>query len=260
MAMANMMLSFVKYGVNECYGGFGRNNVDKYGWERTKCIIGESTNWGSATYDSSKYNLNTAEEVVDELSTLLTSGRLSEENKQLIVDAYKYTMTEMNDPNVAMVNAQQLITLSPEFQTTNTPTRLSESRAIPEKPNPSGEPYKAVIYVNLAGGADSYNMLVPNVCSGTNAKGISVAEQYLQERQELAFNRGQGEFSVTISASNQPCSSFAVHDELKLVKELYDGGDLLWVANTGVVNENGMTASTFNAKTRTQLFAHVSTI
>jgi len=256
VAMANMMLAFVKYGVNDCYGGFGRNNVNKYGWEKTQCIIGESTNWGSATYDSSKYNLNTAEEVVDDLSTLLTSGRLSEENKQLIVDAYKYTMTEMNDPYEAMVNAQQLITLSPEFHTTNTPTRISESRSIAAKPNPSGEPYKAVIYVNLAGGADSYNMLVPNVCSGTNADGVSVADQYLQERQELAFNRAQGEFGVAISASNQPCSSFAVHDELKLVKELYDGGDLLWVANTGVVNENGMTASTFNAKTRTQLFAH----
>jgi len=76
----------------------------------------------------------------------------------------------------------------------------------------------------------------------------------------LALNRAAGEYSQAISAANQPCSSFVVHPELKFMKELYDQQDLLWVANAGVVNQNGMTKNNFNAKTKTQLFAHVSMV
>jgi hypothetical protein len=77
----------------------------------------------------------------------------------------------------------------------------------------------------------------------------------------VAFDRQAGEFDVTIdsTSSKQPCSSFAVHDELDFVKELYDSKDLVWIANAGVVNQNGMNKNNFNSKTKTQLFAHVST-
>ena len=207
------------------------------------------------------YNFNTAEEIVDDLATLLTSGRLSDANRQLMTEAYNYTLSLKDDPYEAMVNVQQLMIASPEFQTTNTPSLTGEDRPLPNKPQSSGKPYKAVIYLMLSGGADSYNMLVPNICSGTNADGVPVSEQYITHRGVMAFNRTEGEFNLTISASSeQPCSSFAVHDELEFVKELYDDKDLLWIANAGVVNQNGMTKNNFNAKTKTQLFAHVSTV
>jgi len=254
--MMNMMLSFVKYGVNNCFGGLGPNNDGKYRFDFTRCTIGASTNFGISSYNSSKYNLNTAEAVVDDLSTLLTSGRLSDANRKVMTDAYNYTMSLKKDPYEAMVNVQQLLVASPEFQTTSTPALIGETRPLPTKPKQSGNSYKAIIYVFLSGGADSYNMLVPNTCSGKNADGVKVSDQYLKHRGSLALNRKAGEFALTIPASGQPCSSFAVHHELGFVKELYDKKDLLWVANTGVVNQNGMTKKNFHSKTRTQLFAH----
>jgi hypothetical protein len=107
----------------------------------------------------------------------------------------------------------------------------------------------------LAGGADSYNMLVPDVCSGKNAENILVSDQYRIHRGSMAFDRST-EFGVTIPATGQPCSQFALHDELDFIKELYDASQMLWVANSGVVNQNGMTKSNMYSKTKTQLFAH----
>ena len=257
----NMMTSFVKYGASDCFGGFGRNQEGKYGWDHTRCIIGSSTNFGLATYNPITYGLNSSGEIVDDLATLLTGGRLSDTNRQLIIEAYEYTLDLKKDPYEAMVNAQQLMLASPEFQTTNTPSLIGGERPISSKPQPSGKPYKAVIYLMLAGGADSYNMLVPDKCTGENSDGITVSEQYLTHRGNVAFDRQAGEFDVTIdsTSSEQPCSSFAVHDELDFVKELYDSKDLVWIANAGVVNQNGMNKNNFNSKTKTQLFAHVST-
>jgi len=187
---------------------------------------------------------------------LLTSGRLSDESRQLMLDVYNQTMNLGKGPYEAMINVQQLMVATPEFQTTNTPKTTGQSRTLHQPPPPTTFPYKNIIYVMLSGGADSYNMLVPNVCTGTNAANITVDQQYQLHRGVMAFVPGSSEFGVTISATGQPCSQFALHDELDFVKELYDRKQLLWVANSGVVNQNGMTKSNFNAKTKTQLFAH----
>ena len=61
---------------------------------------------------------------------------------------------------------------------------------------------------------------------------------------------------IDASASSQVCSTFGVHPNLPHLKSLYDDGDLLWVANVGVlqqhVNENNWSELTDD----TALFAH----
>ena len=103
---------------------------------------------------------------------------------------------------------------------------------------------------------DSFNMLVPETCSGTNAAGQTVRAQYEEQRGVLAFDDSKGEYDMTIDATGQPCEKFALHDELTVLKELYDDNDLIFFANTGVINENGMTKTNYKQKTTTQLFAH----
>jgi hypothetical protein len=246
--MLNLLFSLVKYGWADCYGGAGTNQVGKYGWDHTRCEIGDSTNWGENTYNPGDYGLTSADDVVEDLSKLLMSGRLSDSNRQHLKQAYDFTISEGKSQFEAMINVQQLMVATPEFHTTNIPFATGNSRSLPQTPAATGLPYKTVILVMLSGGADSYNMLVPDVCSGTNEAGIPLSEQYLTHRGSMAFDRSQQEFDLTISASGQPCSQFALHDELVFIKELYDDSDLIWVANSGVVNQNGVTKSNLYTK------------
>merc|ERR1719393_703075 len=126
-------------------------------------------------------------------------------------------------------------------------------------PGAAGVPYKAVIQVMLNGGLDSFSVLVPDSCTGTNAEGTTVDQQYRDVRGPLAFDRSKGEYDLTITPnSEQPCESFAIHEDLPFVKELYDDGDLLFFANVGVVNNNKMNRENWEDKTRARLFSHSS--
>lgn len=253
----NMYISLLKYGITDCYGGFGLHQLDEDDWDRTDCFIGTTTNHGVLTYDPNNHGHTDATAIVDDLANLLTSGRLSDDNRQIMVEAYEYTKAQGKSDYEALVNVQQLISTSPEFHTTNVPLKTGQNRTVSSSSQSTQIPYKAVIYLNLAGGADSYNMLVPDVCTGTNAEGVTVSDQYLEHRGSMAFirtnNVNTDEFRITIDATGQPCSRFALHDELEFVQELYNDQDLLWVAGVGVVNQGGMTKSNFNAKTKTQV-------
>lgn len=249
------MLSFLKYGLNDCFGGIGDDldKTDKDGFQSTVCGIGADMNWGAMTYNSSDFGLTSAEDIVDDLATLLTSGRLSAENREILKDAYTFTLEQGKSKTEADINIQQLLVTSPEFHTTQTPSFTGANRTLPSTPPPTGKPYKAIIYLMFAGGADSYNMLVPYECTGVNSEGATVKEQYLEHRGNVAFDQSAGEFDLRIAATGQPCSEFAIHDELDYVQELYNDGEMLWVANAGVVNQNGMNKENFNAKTKTQV-------
>ena len=58
-----------------------------------------------------------------------------------------------------------------------------------------------------------------------------------------------------ITTTCQVCSTFGVHSKLPILKTLYDAGDVLFFANTGVLFEP-VTKADWNVKTQTQLFAH----
>lgn len=77
----------------------------------------------STTTASSRRRLNDvqaeADAIINELSTILTSGRLSAANKQVIKDAYVAKIDATSDAGAALRIAQQLLLTTPEFHTTN---------------------------------------------------------------------------------------------------------------------------------------------
>ena len=247
--MMNTMLSYIKYGLNDCYGGFGRDVSHS-------CDIGNTPDHdGNNTYAPN--GAYTAKEIVDELAMLLTAGRLSDSSRALIEESYNTAITAGKGSLEAMLNVQQLIATTPEFHANGLTSKTGAPRSEPAQKIPTNKPYKAVVYVMLSGGYDSYNLLVPETCSGANAEGTNVRDQYDSERGVMAFLEGaERDLTIDASGQNQPCDTFVVHDELPIIKELYDNNELIFFANTGVINNNGMTKQNYNDVTKTQLFAH----
>jgi hypothetical protein len=250
----NILTSTLKYGESGCYdGSWSWHRYDQFGLGYASCEIGNNDD----NYGNNKYLPTTDDPdiVIDELITLLTSGRLSPSSRAIVKDAYMLTLEQGKGQLEAMVNAQQLITMSPEFHSNGLSYKTGESRPPPSKTEPTDEPYKAVVFVMLSGGMDSYNVLVPESCSGTNAAGQSVYDQYVEQRGVLALDKTKGEMDLTIDPNNsqQPCERFALHPELKYMKSLYDEGDLIFFANTGVVNEGDMNPHNYYHKTQTRL-------
>jgi len=63
--------------------------------------------------------------------------------------------------------------------------------------------------------------------------------------------------SIDAQGSSQPCSTFGVHPNLREVHSLYNAGDLLFVANMGILQEPLYDKQNFWKKTdKTQLFSH----
>ena len=62
---------------------------------------------------------------------------------------------------------------------------------------------------------------------------------------------------IQANNTNQPCSSFGVHENLTEVKSLYDQGDLIFIANAGLLAKPVTTAN-YSGETPVQLFAHNS--
>jgi hypothetical protein len=101
-------------------------------------------------------------EVVDELSTLLTAGRLGKENRDIIEQVYTQKTIDVGGSNgldQAKKIAMQLIASTSEFHTTNqVVTKSGDDRDTSslDAGAPSGETdtsdYKAVIYMDLNGG------------------------------------------------------------------------------------------------------------
>jgi uncharacterized protein (DUF1501 family) len=117
----------------------------------------------------------------------------------------------------------------------------------------STEPYKALVYLYLAGGTDSYHMLAPNTCDN------DVYEKFQAIRGKNSLSEGIGlkrEEMLNITANNpeQPCSVFGIHPNLSILKSLYDAGDAAFIANAGLMSEP-VDVNNYR-QTPVQLFAH----
>jgi uncharacterized protein (DUF1501 family) len=89
----------------------------------------------------------------------------------------------------------------------------------------AGRDYKALVCVLLAGGADSYNMLVP--------MGAGYLD-YIASRADLAL---PFESLRTLGGSHQGGQNFGVHPALAPLADLFDAGELAFVANAGSLVE-----------------------
>jgi hypothetical protein len=247
----NGLVSLIKFGLDYCYEGFAfaRNKDVRYG---PNCIPGatSSLTLGRLTYRPDDMT-SAASVVVDELAMLMTSGRLSSANRHLVEVVY----SRETDVKMAILKAQQLIATTPEFHSTGMVRRNGGERPEPEIPAPSSKPYKALVYLMFNGGMDSFNMLVPHSCSGTNDRGATPLEQYLSERVNLALTDAERYRVINANGQGQPCESFVVHPKLAIVQRLYRQGDLSFFANTGVINRP-LTKENYADVTVTQLFAH----
>lgn len=84
--------------------------------------------------------------------------------------------------------------------------------------------YKALVCLFLAGGNDSYNMLVPN--------NKSAYDEYAKTRNNLALPR---ENLLPITTLGQPYSEFGIHPSMWRLQELYNNQDLAFVSNIGTL-------------------------
>ena len=247
--LMNGLLSLIKYGLDTAYGGFA-SQADSFGGSDKREIGKGIFATGSNTYSPTK-GLDAAG-VVDELATLLTSGRLSSEKRALLVPIYNnYSGAE------SYVNVQQAIVTTPEFHTTGISRSSDESGTLYEPPGVSSKPYKAIVNFLINGGLDSYNLLVPTDCKGKNSAGQTVDEQYQSVRGETAIKPGETKLRISVDATqNQPCSEFAIHPDFPFLKELYDEGSLAFFANTGSFKSSKMNKMNWRDFTSAQLFAH----
>eukprot|EP00567_Pseudictyota_dubia_P014397 CAMPEP_0197445160 /NCGR_PEP_ID=MMETSP1175-20131217/10449_1 /TAXON_ID=1003142 /ORGANISM="Triceratium dubium, Strain CCMP147" /LENGTH=182 /DNA_ID=CAMNT_0042976071 /DNA_START=1 /DNA_END=546 /DNA_ORIENTATION=- len=109
------LFSMIKYGLAPCYNGFTDGNgggCNEGTYERATGILEYGLS-GSEVETSRELQADT---VVDEMATLMTAGRLSEQSRQIIKEAYN---SVSSDSAAAIRVAQQLIVSSPEFHTTN---------------------------------------------------------------------------------------------------------------------------------------------
>ncbi len=127
------------------------------------------------------------------------------------------------------------------------------ARSVTPSPPKATNPYKAIVYINLFGGIDSFNVLTPH-----NNGGCYLYDDYFQAR---GGDEGVGLTLDEIlpidgtSAGIDGCVTFGVNSLLPSLKDIYDEGRGLFFANMGhlhkpCTNENWLT------ETRTDLFSH----
>ena len=252
----NGFFSLIKYGLGGCNGGLG---VDPgYGSWISCADDGQyRSSYGHLHYQSD-INASVVDQAED-LSLLLTGGRLAPENIDKIVKA-----CDTQDAASQLRCMQQLVVSAGEFHSTNHIKQNGEDRQDSTKPatttsTESKKTYKALVYYYMSGGVDSYNMLAPYSCSP-----IDVYQKYRQVRGQNEVAEGLGlpltrllEIQANaIDQPTQPCSSFGINENLSILKSLFDDDDLNFIANAGLITEPS-TVDNYKSNTdKLRLFSH----
>ena len=92
---------------------------------------------------------NEVEAVINELSTLLTAGRISDTNTQQIIAQY-ISREQEQGRSAALRLAQQLIIASPEYRTTGVARKAEGESRASKALQPNCSPYKAVVFLNAS--------------------------------------------------------------------------------------------------------------
>lgn len=78
--------------------------------------------------------------------------------------------------------------------------------------------------------------------------------EYSQVRGIAGLNFNQL-LPIDAAGSSQPCDTYGIHEDLPIMKELYDNGDVSFIAGIGVLTSI-VNKQNYAEKTLTQLFAH----
>ncbi len=126
------------------------------------------------------------------------------------------------------------------------PARIVTPRIEPKGVLP-GNDYKALVCLFLAGGNDSFNMLVP--------RGPEEHAEYATVRGDLALPAAS---LLPITPTNSDGRQYGLHPAMPEVKQLFDTGDLAFVANVGSLVEPTTKAGILsgNARLPLGLYSH----
>jgi len=213
LTLLNGFMTIIKQGLTHCQGGFGADDGRAGTSNCTSGVLRYSAKDGDDPLAT-----------VEELDVLLTGGRLAE-NSKIANDAYDLPDRSVHDK---VRQAQQAIVLTPEFHNLGDPVTTGFRLEPEPEPEPMGMPsatvpYKAVVMLFLAGGADTYQMIVPNECD--------LYDEYKEARKGMAINKTD---LLPISATTQTtCQSFGIHPELPNLAQLYGSDELAFVSNVG---------------------------
>ena len=103
--------------------------------------------------------------------------------------------------------------------------------------------YRALVCILLAGGNDSYNMLIPADSTATNSQ----YDIYKKTRSNLALPFANVLKSASLQNNSKP---LGLHPSLTSVKQMYDSGELALVANVGTLVEPVSTVTQIRNKTK----------
>ena len=110
VGITNGLFALFNYGLANNDGGFGPY------MGRVPPVGDYSSSVGSLSYEASGIDLASR---IEDISTMITAGRLNEENKQVLIDAYRYFNKAHGEETGDRV-LLQLMTALPEFHTSNT--------------------------------------------------------------------------------------------------------------------------------------------
>jgi len=160
------------------------------------------------------------------------------------------------DAEYAYKVAMNLITLSAAAATTNYAATTATPVPPPVPRASLGRPYKALVILYMAGGADTFNFLIPH----SNCDSRNVSTQYATTRTTVALDPStllQIELN-TSQRGTQVCDTFGLHPRHQTLQQLWNDGDAAMTANVGSLVEP-MTLQQYIDKERQRpagLFAH----
>jgi len=205
-------------------------------------------------------------QIIEQLSTLLTGGRLSEQRKTLMVKAWEdinSTYSRLSNGNntisrlKATKSAIQLFAVTPEFQVTSMAQPRNISRRSTQRSGSyNASDYKAIVYVFLNGGMDSWKLLNPHSGCGN----FDLYNQYLQIR-SAANTLTQNEMLVINAPARgprQPCERFGIHPSAPFLRQLYNTSEAAFISNIGTLVQP-LTIDEYRRRTKRRplgLFAH----
>lgn len=113
----------------------------------------------------------------------------------------------------------------------------SVNGAVKKETTSPPEDYKAIVCILLAGGMDSYNVLIPN---GNGSNGDNGLAEYNAIRTDLAITNPlalNNPLANSFRGRLSPYQSFGVHPGMTGVRDLYNTGKLSFLSNIGTLVE-----------------------
>jgi cullin-associated NEDD8-dissociated protein 1 len=257
IAFMNGALSLIKWGLTDCDEGFGFLRGRTQVLSSTVCLpVGQLPQQpiaGALAFAPANATAGAAA-VVEELNVLLAAGRLGPLTRSTLEGAYVAALAAGGGAAGALQDVEALLVATPEFNAAQANHAVPGVRAEAAANDAPLRPYKALVYFFFEGALDSWSMLVPH--TGCDA----LRQQYEDIRGPgLALSKESLlEIATPAETSPQPCTTFGVHPSFAVVKDLFDGGDALWLANLGTLVEP-VTKAELEAKTKrrpSSLFAH----